>query len=130
MNYVVVVLQVHVLLLLFYRFTCCCCFAGSRVVVVVVLQVHEVIGVMRDNVTKVMEREGKLSDLDTRHDSAKKLLEKIINLERATNKCLGCRSLHWSFSCFLCLFVPLEYFPTIPPHSSNVICMLTHVRFR
>ena len=68
MNYVVVVLQVHVLLLLFYRFTCCCCFAGSRVVVVVVLQVHEVIGVMRDNVTKVMEREGKLSDLDTRHD--------------------------------------------------------------
>ena len=29
-------------------------------------QVHEVIDVMRDNVAKVMEREGKLSDLDTR----------------------------------------------------------------
>ena len=30
------------------------------------MQVHEVIDVMRSNVSKVMEREGKLSDLDTR----------------------------------------------------------------
>ena len=29
-------------------------------------QVHEVVDVMRENVSKVMEREGKLSDLDTR----------------------------------------------------------------
>ena len=30
-------------------------------------------------------------------------------------------SLHWSFSCFYVILVPLEYVPSIPPHSSYVI---------
>ena len=68
-------------------------------------QVKEVAGIMKDNRDKVLEREGKLSDLDTRADSLNKAATKFNSNATAVRKKMWWENMKTKFciggSCFV-----------------------------